>query len=418
MLQSELLNLISQGEGPKLEFKRDVGAPEALAKEIVAFANMNGGRILLGIEDKTQAIVGIEKKDLQAWLMDTVIGRYIRPFIPIDYEEATIEQKKVAIITIPQGSAKPYVRIHKKREDAYLRYGDTCQLATREQLIRLADLGGMVSTEKMPLHGSSIKDFESRRLQEYFVDIVEIIEKRKWENFSDDERLTWLLRRDFMRHINDQPEDQKAPVCTLWAMLLFGLEPHRWLPQCSFRLAVFSGTDKDYSTKLDVSIRSPFVGFGQSGASSYSEPSVPDRVMSYLESHISYKKLEGMNRKTFWDFPKEAIRELVLNAFAHRDWTKNTDVEISVYADRMEIISPGALPNGMTIEKLEAGQRAARNPLLVDVLRDYGLMEHQGMGIRRKVIPLMRERNGKEPEFEATEDYFKVTLRKASVRRV
>ena len=415
MLQSELLDLISQGEGPKLEFKEDVGTPEALAKEIVAFANMNGGRILLGVEDKTQAIIGIKKKNLQAWLMDTVVGHYIRPFIQIDYEEATIEQKKVAVITIPQGSAKPYARIYKDRHDFYVRYGDTCQLASREQLIRLADLGGMVSTEKMPLHGSRVEDFESRRLQEYFIDIVQV-EKSEWENFSDDERLTWLLRRDFMRHINDQPEDQKPPVCTLWAMLLFGKEPHRWLPQCSFRLAVFPGTDKDYDTKLDVSIRSPFVGFGQSGTSSYSEPSVPDRVLSYLESHISYEKLEGMTRKRFWAFPKEAIRELVLNAFAHRDWTKNTDVEISVYSDRMEIISPGALLNGMTIDKLEAGQRAARNPFLIDVLRDYGLMEHQGMGIRRKVIPLMREHNGKKPEFEATEGYFKVTLQKAGMK--
>ena len=133
---------------------------------------------------------------------------------------------------------------------------------------------------------------------------------------------------------------------------------------------------------------------------------------SDLKGHISCQKLEGAVRKRFWDFPQEAIRELLVNAFAHRDWSKNTDIEVSVYTDRMEVISPGALPNGMSIDKIEAGQREARNPKLIEVLRDYGLMEHQGMGIRRKVIPLMLEHNDSKPEFEATEDYFKVILGK------
>ena len=121
-----------------------------------------------------------------------------------------------------------------------------------------------------------------------------------------------------------------------------------------------------------------------------------------------------MTRRRYWDYPEDVIRELAVNAFAHRDWTRNTDIEISLYADRIEIISPGALVNGMTIDKLKAGQRVSRNNNIVSVLRDCGLMEHQGMGIRRKVIPLMKKHNGTEPDFEATEDYFKVTLWKKS----
>ena len=117
-----------------------------------------------------------------------------------------------------------------------------------------------------------------------------------------------------------------------------------------------------------------------------------------------------MQRERHWDYPVDVIRELVVNAYAHRDWTKNTDVEVGVYSNRMEIISPGALPNGCTVEKVKAGLRVPRNPNMVNILRDYGFMEHLGMGIRRKVIPLMKEHNGTEPEFEATEDYFKVTL--------
>ena len=78
-----------------------------------------------------------------------------------------------------------------------------------------------------------------------------------------------------------------------------------------------------------------------------------------------------------------------------------------------EVVSPGAMPNGMTIEKLKAGQREPRNHDIINVLRDQGLMEHQGMGIRQTVIPAMLKHNGVEPDFEAAEDYCKATLRKA-----
>ena len=363
MLQSDLLDLLGQEEGPKLEFKTDDLRPEQLAKEIVAFANMNGGKIVLGIQDKTKKIIGTERKNLQAWLMDTVLGHYVHPFINVDYEEVTSKGKKVAIVTVPQGSAKPYVLRHNKREEIYMRYGDTCQLATREQQARLFHQGGLVSLEKMPIHGSSLKDFDTRRLREYLVDIVKVIEQREWEKFGERKLIEELLRRDFMR----TPEGKKEPVCALFAILLFGKEPVRWLPQSSFRVTVFPGIDKDYDTNLDISTRSPFVRLSPSEASSYSELSIPDRILFDLKSHISHEKLDGAERKRYWDFPEIAIRELLINAFAHRDWSKNTGIEVSVYSDRMEFISPGALPNGMTIDKIEAGQREPRNPKLIEV---------------------------------------------------
>ncbi len=78
----------------------------------------------------------------------------------------------------------------------------------------------------------------------------------------------------------------------------------------------------------------------------------------------------------------------------------------------MEVTSPGALPNGMTVEKMKGGQQTPRNTNIVRILRDYGMMDDRSMGIRRKVIPLMHEHNGCEPEFEAAEDYFRVSLRR------
>lgn len=115
-----------------------------------------------------------------------------------------------------------------------------------------------------------------------------------------------------------------------------------------------------------------------------------------------------MRRQTLWDYPWEAVREVVINALAHRDWTRSVDIEISCYSDRLEVISPGRLQNAMTIAKMIAGQRSPRNPILMDILRDYGYVEARGMGVRTKVIPAMRAHNGTEPGFELTDDALKV----------
>ncbi|MCY4344909.1 MAG: putative DNA binding domain-containing protein [Gammaproteobacteria bacterium] len=295
MTESELKQLIDAGEGAQVEFKRDGVRPEQLAKEIVALANMNGGRILLGVEDDG-AVSGVRRRNPQEWLMDTVVGRHVTPqFVP-HYEEASIAGATVAVITVPMGAAKPYAVRHGDRQDYYLRYGNVCRLATREQLLRLFESGGLLAFEKLPIHGSTADELDQRRLDDY------------------------------------------------------------------------------------------------------------------LQPHISKERLVGTTRRRLWDYPPEVIRELVVNALAHRDWTRRNDIRLIVFGDRMEVTSPGALPNGMTIEKVRSGQQAPRNTNMVRILRDYGMMDDRGMGIRRKVIPLMREQNGSEPEFEATEDHFKVTL--------
>ena len=106
----------------------------------------------------------------------------------------------------------------------------------------------------------------------------------------------------------------------------------------------------------------------------------------------------------------------MVNALAHRDWTRYEEIEVVRYVDRVEVLSPGALPNSMTVEKMVAGQRSRRNPLIVEVLRDYGYADARGMGVRRKIIPLLREHNGTEPEFEATEDHLRVVMHAGSAR--
>ena len=373
MLKADLQGIIDAGEGSKVEFKRDGVRPKQLAREIVSFANMNRGRILLGVEDDG-TVSGVRRRNLQAWVMDTVIGRCVVPPLIPDYEEVAMGGGTVAVLDVPPGVAKPYAVKRGERFDYYLRLGNACQLASHVRMARLFESGGLVSVEKMPVHGSDAGELDGRRLREYFGRIL-----------GDDDTEDWprrLLYRDLL------VEAGRGEVrCSYAAYALFAPEPRRRLPQAGLRLMVFPGADMDYDASLDEVLDLPFVGLGEQAKGRFIEPSLPERALGFLQPHISRERLAGMTRSRFWDYPVEVLRELLVNAFAHRDWTRQNDTRVVVYRDRMEVTSPGALPNGMTVDKIRAGQQTPRNTHIVRILRDYGLMDDRGMGVVSHVIP-------------------------------
>ena len=114
-----------------------------------------------------------------------------------------------------------------------------------------------------------------------------------------------------------------------------------------------------------------------------------------------------------WEYPEIAVREVLVNALVHRDYRiVGTDITLLLFSDRLEIHSPGRLPNTVTLDGMISGMRYARNQTLVNVMRDYGYVDARGMGIRSKVIPAMRAHNGTEPDLIEEEHRFIVRLRK------
>jgi len=121
--------------------------------------------------------------------------------------------------------------------------------------------------------------------------------------------------------------------------------------------------------------------------------------------------LHGARREETRAYPDEAVREAIVNAMVHRDYLLSaTNIELSIYENRIEIISPGRLPNGITPERMRVGCRAARNQLIKDVMRDYGYLEHMGMGVPRKIIKSMLEHNGTQPDLVEDGEQFIVRL--------
>ncbi len=408
MLKSELLEIISNGENSGVEFKRDDIRPEQLAKEIAAFANVQGGRIFLGVEDNGQC-TGLQRAgtDTQEWVLNVFRDKVHPQIIPF-YEEIHIESGiRVGVISIAAGISKPYALRHNNREDIYIRMANRSEIASREQQLRLFESGGILHVEILPVPGTSVLNMDKTRLTYYLRAIIgdpEIPE-------SDSE---WIKR---LSGLGLMAQDALGnSVCSIAGLLCFGISPRRYLGQAGLRVMSFSGDDKTYRSQLDTRIDAPLVGRWEMAGTNHRQL-IDDGLIEKFSSAIApFITLEAdeinefMRRdKTFY-YPWEAVRETVINALAHRDWTRSVDIEVTNYSDRLEVISPGKLQNAMTIDKMIAGQRSPRNTLITDILRDYGYIDSRGMGVRTKIIPLMQNLNETDPVFEATTDYLKTTL--------
>ena len=273
----------------------------------------------------------------------------------------------------------------------------------------LGAASGAVHTESTPVNRTAFASLDPARLDNYLRDILKDPEVPK-------DRDGWIDRLKALGFMADGVVGD--PVCTIAGLVLFGIRPRQTLKQPGVRLMFFDTIDKTYQARLDKVVDAPLVGRFQVERASKSliDAGLIEQTLEALHPFVTLEPDtidENFRRGKAWLYPYEALRELLVNALAHRDWSRFGDVEIAGYRDRLEIVSPGALPNAMTVEKMLAGQRSARNHIIVEVLRDYGYVDARGMGVRTKVIPALKA-GGVHSSFEATEDYLKVVVGKAS----
>jgi ATP-dependent DNA helicase RecG len=412
MLKTELFEIIANGENSGVEFKRDDVRPEQLAKEVVAFANFQGGRILLGVEDDGTTS-GMNRPDGEAerWIMDTVFGRYVHPQILPFYEEVLLDDgRRVAVVTIEAGVSKPYVLRYNGREDIYVRVGSTSRLASREQQARLFAAGSMLHAETMAVSGTSLADLHLERLTDYLTGCIK-------DPSPPPDQAGWHERLSGLGFLAPAPDGRY--LCSIAGLLSFGRNPRRALPQAGVRWMAFDSEEKEYEARDDINLDGPLAPLMQRTDEGITqvEPGLVERVMERMRPFVSLEESDvaaDLRRGRRYLYPLEAIREALLNAIVHRDWTRSVEVEVVAYRDRLEITSPGALQNSMTVAKMLAGQRSPRNPILIDVCRDYGYVDARGMGVRRKIVPLVRAAAGQDARFEAAEDFVRVILPKGA----
>ena len=411
MNRTELIELIRNRENSGVEFKRDDITPERLAGEIVGLLNLNGGHILLGVEDDG-TVTGITRDPgaAEEWIME-VARTHVQPAtIPywetIDWEA----ERRVGIVSIPANAPdKPYKTKRGPVWVTKVRVGTTTRDATREEEERLYQQSGRLQYGLKPVLGTGLDAFDYRRLRDYFMRILqgdapELDDTARWQ--------TLLQNLDLATTAIGQTS------ATVDGMLLFGRNPRRFLPQSGVRAVCYPGSEPDYATLADEILAGPLTPLGASQGSSV-ETGLADQAWDFVRRNTKPSAhLEGARRVDRWEYPEEVVREAVVNALIHRDYSiAGTDVMLAVFSDRIEITSPGRLPNTVTPEGMKSGLRYARNQTLVNIMRDYRYVDARGMGVRNKIIPGMRIHNGTEPDLIEEEHRFTVRLWKQAVGR-
>lgn len=337
MTKTELLETVRNGESSGVEFKRDVTDNRALAQELVAFANLEGGRILMGI-DNDGTVVGISRPDLEEWVMTTCRDK-IRPEIIPYYELIRdVEQgKSVAVVQVVRGLAVHHVW-HNNHRNYYIRVGSLSREASPEELERLFQQRGAFRLELRPVSGSTLADLDLRRLGDYFGRV----RQQSFPTATDESSWTQLLvNTEFLSR------EATATPATVAGLLLFGLNPNRFLPQGGVSAAAYAGTEKNYATQERASLRGPLTPlFGEAGLV---ENGLVEQAVEFVRRNTATTATlkDGARLIERREYPDEAVREALVNALVHRDYLLSaTDVELSVYADRIEVVSPGRLPNG------------------------------------------------------------------------
>ena len=404
MTPDELAELLRRGEDSTLEFKRDDVQNHDLARELVALLNLAGGTVLLGVDDSGE-IIGSTRDALEEWVAELCRVKIEPPVVPLmSWVRDAEPGRDVLVVQLSAGPDKPYARLHNGHRSYYIRVGSTPREASREELERMFQVSGRLNYGLKPAPGADWSAFDHRRLRDYFTRVLQ------GDAPQDTDRAGW---EDLLINVDLMTESATQRTATIDGLLLFGSRPQRFLAQSGIRAICYTGANRDYATRTDEDIRGPMVFLG-SASGELTETGLVERALDFVRRNTETTAVLDRGRRIDRrEYPQAVIRELVVNALVHRDYSiAGADILLEIFTDRLEVTSPGKLPNTVTPEGMRRGLRYARNQTLVNVMRDYACREARGMGIRNTIIPGMRAHNGTTPELIAEEHRFIVRLLK------
>jgi ATP-dependent DNA helicase RecG len=382
----ELKTRIEQGENLHTELKLWPVHPDDLAAAIVALANTDGGQIFVGVDNNGQ-IVGIDptERDRISQSLDNVARNNIAPPVTVIQETIVDEQGRlVLVVHIPKGEQRPY---RTNRGIYFVRTTSGRQQASREELLRLFQATRSLYYDETPIVlASSITDVELQARE----DLLRLARGRGVDvDNIDPERLlhNWRL----LREVNEESH------LTLAGVLFLSRNPQYVLPTACVSALRIPGTEIANEPLDQKRIEGRMLN-------------IFEDTLRFLYIHLPRPhRIQGMEPEVHAEFPPEVLREILINALAHRDYTISALIRVIIYDDRLEVRSPGILPNSVKLESLGYGMHMLRNPIIYNMLLRIGLVTDAGSGIPR-IIRLTRQTTGLEPTFKLEGNEFVVSL--------
>jgi ATP-dependent DNA helicase RecG len=376
--------VLARGMGPSLHWFPEDTSAIRLATVMVGMANASGGTVLLGVAPRSGNIQGV--KDYQETLDRLFQAALLSdpPLVLPMPRQVQSSQGLVVSISIPPGLPHVY-----SLEGRYLgRQGTQSTPLTARQLRALLMARGVVQFESQIPPGVQLSDLDVSKVKAYLaaLDLPREGGQDDWDSI--------LLRRGCLKPAPDQGAGAFLP--TYAGLLLFGRYPQQWLPNATLLAVRFaSATFGDQFMKQEIA------------------GTLPEQLRqaeAFVRTNMrSVVRLVGLAHQETTEYPMEAVRELLVNAVAHRDYNLGGDtIHLNIFSDRVEVHSPGALPGPVNLENLLEA-RFSRNAVIAQVLSDMGFIERLGYGLDR-VVRLMRQQGLRPPRFEEIGGSFKVTL--------
>lgn len=383
-----LKNEIIRGESSTLEFKKELPSKDRkYIKTVVAFANSKGGRLVFGVDDATLQIVGVEVTSINRTL-DSITNAIVdncQPQLVPDITLETVDDKTLIVVRVYPGRSTPYyIKSEGLNNGTYIRVGATTRRAEGEILLDLVLKGQRLHYDE------TFPGNEAPATQQEIDTLCTYIEQRVGKNKGEvttDHLISWQLLKE--------QEDHSLQPSVAFCLLARPRSIYFSRIQC----ALFKGTDKVHF--LD---RKEFEG-----------PlyQLIDEVENFVIKHTRVAaRIEGTYRQDLYEIPLPALRELIVNAILHRNYLRNSFIQVSIYDDRIEFFSPGGLYGDITPEKMLAGGSSSlRNPLLADVFHKMRIVEKWGTGIRR-IFESFQEARLPVPEYKVSDSDVLITVRR------
>lgn len=362
----EIVERIHKGENLHTEFKQGPVRPDDLAAELVAFANTDGGWLIFGVTDDRE-LLGIEDPDRLAQQVDQVACQNCEPPLTVLQETVTTpEGKTLLVVRVPKGDLRPY---RTRRGYYFIRTSSGKRRASRQELLRLFQAAESFFYEETLVLRATLTDLDLEAFRKFQERVVGDIS-------ADDRRLlvNWKLVREY--------EGNLYP--TVAAVLLSGREPQRFIPYAYVSAVRIPGEDTAGEPSDVKRIEGRLF-------------TMLEDTARFLHLHLQIPhKIKGFQPEAQPELPETALREVVVNALVHRDYTIHAPIRIFILDDRVEVRSPGMLPNTVTIEMIKDGMaHVLRNPLLYTFFLKAGYVTDTGNGLRR-AIQMFKEATGKE----------------------
>ena len=354
--------ILPRGEDSRHQFKQNITNPESVAGDLVAFSNSKGGMIIIGVNDQG-TVVGLSADDIRRinQLVSNTATNCVRPSVNPTTENISVGGLLVMVVTVQEGISKPYAD---NNGVFWVKSGaDKRRVTSREEVQRMLQSADLVHADEVPVEGTTTGDMDLEHFSQFF----ERLHGGPLDKALDRDGLS------LGRLLSNLGLAREATL-NLAGLMIFGRHPQRHRPAFLVKAVAFVGNDpagNKYRDSQDI------------------EGCLRDlhkETMSFLTRNLRrFQGDKGVNTEGDMEVPLAALEELVVNMLLHRDYFISAPWRVMLFDNRIELISPGSLPNNLTVENIRNGVSVIRNPLLASFATKGGELPYRGIGtgIRR-----------------------------------